>query len=106
MTAQLQWKENKTTKVGRMLVVWSQRRRRRDFRDFHGSPCCRDTKVVGTLNCPREKRKKGKKEGKERKKKEGKEKKVKERKKKKEGKGKLSVYQLYFFRNCSNHKFV
>ena len=26
----------------------NQRRRRRDFRDFHGSPCSRDTKVVGT----------------------------------------------------------
>ena len=63
-----------------------QRRRTRDFRDFHGSPCCRDTTVVGTLNFPRENRKKGKKEGKESKKKEGKEKKVKERKKKKEGK--------------------
>ena len=44
----------------------SQRRRRRDFRDFNWSPCCRDTKVVGTLNFPREKRKKGKKERKER----------------------------------------
>ena len=89
-----------------------QWRRRRDFRDFNWSPCCRDTVVVGTLNFSREKRKKGKKEGKERKerkRKEGKEKKggkgkkVKERKK---GKGKLSVYQLYFLRNYSNHKYV
>ena len=31
---------------------------------------------------------------------------MKERKKKKEGKGKLSVYQLYFLRNYSNHKYV
>ena len=29
-------------------VSYRQRRRTRDFRDFHGSPCCRDTKVVGT----------------------------------------------------------
>lgn len=31
---------------------------------------------------------------------------MKERKKKKEGKGKLCVYQFYFLRNCSDHKFV
>ena len=29
-------------------VSYRQRRKTRDFRDFHGSPCCRDTKVVGT----------------------------------------------------------
>ena len=33
---------------------YRQRRRTRDFRDFHGSPCCRDTKVVGT---PKKKKK-------------------------------------------------
>ena len=55
--------------------------------DFHGSPCCWDTKVVGTLNLPREKKgerkkrregkkKKGGKEGKN----EGKKKRKKERK--------------------------
>jgi len=48
----------------------TQRRRRRDFRDFHGSPCCRDTKVVGTLNIPRDKRKEKKKEKKGKKKRE------------------------------------
>ena len=53
------------------------------MRTSYGSPCCRDTTVVGTLNFPSEKRKKGKREGKERKRKEGKEKKVKERKKRK-----------------------
>ena len=43
----------------------TQRRRRRDFRDFHGSPCCRDTKVVGTPM--KEGRKKGKREEEEKK---------------------------------------
>ena len=61
----------------------NQRRRRRDFRDFHGSPCCRDTKVVGTLNFSREKKEQRKKRRERKEKKEGKEKKVKERKKRK-----------------------
>ena len=60
-----------------------QRRRRRDFRDFHGSPCCRDTKVVGSLNFPRKKKEEKKKRGERKGKKRERRKKVKERKKRK-----------------------
>ena len=50
-----------TCRHGCAKLAATQRRRRRDFRDFHGSPCCRDTKVVGTP------RKKGKKQEKKKK---------------------------------------
>ena len=62
--------------------------------------------VVGTLNFPKEKKRKdGKKKGKNGKK-GGKEEKSEGKKKKKAGKGKLSAHQLYLLKNYSYYKFV
>ena len=39
-----------TREIQKKRQVVDQRRRRRNFRDFHGSLCCQVTDVVGTLN--------------------------------------------------------